>query len=527
MNANYQKHYGMDAVRRSLGHFVLGKTFRMVASLTILLVLVRLLPLDQYAVYIAFQALIAALEVLTSIGVQKVLFRFLPELRATGNHLSAYRLLFYGMLFRLLVVSLLFLAVLPFLPLITEVFNVQHWAWLLPWYLVVGYLRVTAFWLSQCLESFLWQKESQYSMAIGGGVTALGLIILALSDSLTLDRVVLAEALGEGSALLMLLVGWFRKWRADGQRGVGEPGWWRENRARAIRYGLWSYLLSQSSLLYGTAPNRLLAAHALSTAELAVLGVADSLMNLARKWVPTRMLMSMVRPVAMARFATTGDFQSVTRISDFVFRVNLILLALPIVVLGVLGPPLLDWITAGRYPDAGYLLMGFLIVLLTQGLRDLLELMIQAIEKNSILFWTNLFQSASLFIALPLFPLIGVWGLVVANFVGTFVANAIVMVRLARQGYKVSARLDLMAWVLLHAVIAGGAGWVCWDMTESLVLTVGLIVAIYGALLLLKPPLSDAETQVIMTLLRKRLGHPGPSRSKTGASVGVEPELPD
>lgn len=506
MDAAYRKHYGWDAVARSLTHFLLGKSFRMISALTMLLVLVRVLPVDQYAVYVSFQALIAIVDVLTSIGVKKVLFRFLPELRATGNNRAAYRLLLYGMLFRLFVVSMLFLAMLPFLPFIADVFNIGHWAWLLPWYLLLGFVRLTAHWLSECLESFLWQRESQYSMALGSAIAAGGVLVLALGGNLSLDQVVMVAFLGDTAALVMLLSSWLRKWKTDPQRNLGDSNWWGNNRGRAIRYGAWSYALSQSSLLYGSAPNRLVAASALPAAELALLGVADSMMAMARKWVPIRLLMSMVRPLIMARFATTGDFGTATRTADFVFRFNLMLLTLPVVILAVVGTPLLDWITAGKYPAAGYLLMGFLIVLVTQGVRDLLELMVQAIEKPSILFWTNLIQSASLFVALPLLPLIGVWGLVVANLTGMVVANAIVIFRLARQGYRLAVRLDLAIRILLYGVTAGAVGWVCWDATGSLVVTISCIGLAYFALLLAKPPMNGQEKEALATLVRKQFG---------------------
>ncbi|NEV62837.1 lipopolysaccharide biosynthesis protein [Thiorhodococcus minor] len=520
MQAAYRKHYGLDAVRKSLAHFLVGKTFRMLASVTVLLLLARVLPVEQYAVYIAFQALIALLDVLTSIGVQKVLFRYLPELRATGNNRAAYRLLFYGMLFRLLVVSLLFLAALPLLPWVARVFNVEEWIWLLPWYLLVGYLRLGAFWLSQCLESLLWQKESQYSMAVGGAVAALVMVYLAVVGELTLERVVLAEGLGESVALSLLVLSWVRRWRQDQQRAVGDSGWWRENRQRAVRYGLWSYLLSQSSLLYGSAPNRLLAAHALPVSELAILGVADSFMNLARKWVPTRMLMSMVRPLAMARFAATGDFQDVTRLSDFVFRINLILLGLPVAILTVAGPELLAWITAGHYPEAGYLLMGFLLVLATQGMRDLLELMVQALEKNPILLWTNLLQSASLLIAVVLLPVVGLWGLVISNLAGTLAANAIVIARLRGLGYRLGWRLDLTAWIGLHCALSIAVGLAVEKGMGSPSMAVVCVVLTYAALLLLKPPLSRDETQVVTSLMRRRLVA-RPAEPKSTPSLGA------
>jgi O-antigen/teichoic acid export membrane protein len=506
VEANYRKHYGWDAIRKSLGHFALGKTFRLLSSLTIFLILARALPLNEYAAYVSFQAIIVAVGILTAIGIQKVMFRYLPELRATGNNIAAYRLLFGGMLIRTLVVSLLVLAIVPFIPPIARTFNLEGWSWLFPWYLLMGYLRLTALWLSQCLESFMWQQVSQYSLALGSAVTAIMLILFAVFGNLHLQYVLVAEITGEVSALLVLLIGWFRKWRADDQRRSGDPGWWRGNRSRVVRYGGWSYLLSQSSLFYGSAPNRLVAAHFLSVTEVAVLGATDHLLNLVRKFLPTRMLMSMVRPLAMARFSAQGDFRAVASLSEFVYRINVTLLTLPIVILAVVGPPLMSWLTAGKYGAAAYLLMGFLVVLIAEGARDLVELMVQALEKNPIFFWTNVIQSCSLLLALPLIPHLGVWSLVLANFTGTVVANTIVIVRLRRQGYAYNVNLHLMALIALHAVVSGGIGWWVWDLSQSIVATTAAIVVTYCLGIALKPPLLGREKENLIALVRGRLG---------------------
>ncbi len=504
MKDGYREHYGWTAIRGSLAHFLLGKTFRMVWSLLIFLMLVRLLPLEEYAAYISFNAVIIAVGVITSIGVQKVLFRYLPELRATGNNIAAYRLLLGGMLLRMVVVSALFLAILPFVPEIARLFKFTDWAWLFPWYLLMGYLRLTALWLSQCLESFLWQRESQYSLAAGSAVTALSIVALVLTGNLRLELVVIAEMAGEATSLSLLILGWLRRWRTDTQRGAGDPGWWRSNRSRVLRYGGWSYLLSQSALLYGSAPNRLVAAHFLPAADVAVLGAADSILNMLRKTLPTRMFMSMLRPLAMARFSATGDFRSVAALSEFAFRLNLMLLTLPVVVLAVVGPELMDWVTKGKYGSAGYLLMGFLFVLIAEASRTLVELMVQALEKNPIFFWTSLIQSASILIAIPLLPVLGLWALVVANLSGTVLANTIVIVRLRRQGYAYAVNRRLVIWMISHAVFAGAAGWLVWDYFESLIATMAVITAVYCLLIALRPPLLEREKEALVALFRSR-----------------------
>ena len=136
MNESYKMHYGWNSIRNSLAHFLLGKTFRMVLSVASFLILVRLLSVPEYAAYISFNAVIIAVSTVTSGGVQKVLFRYLPELRATGNNIAAYRLLLGGMLVRILIVSTFFLGITPFVPIVADLFKFTDWAWLFPFYLL-------------------------------------------------------------------------------------------------------------------------------------------------------------------------------------------------------------------------------------------------------------------------------------------------------------------------------------------------------------------------------------------------------
>jgi O-antigen/teichoic acid export membrane protein len=188
------------------------------------------------------------------------------------------------------------------------------------------------------------------------------------------------------------------------------------------------------------------------------------------------------------------------------------LLTLPILILAVVGPQLMSWLTNGKYGAAAYLLIGFLIVLIAEGARDLVELMVQALEKNPIFFWTNVIQSCSLLVALPLIPVLGVWSLVVANFAGTVLANSIVIIRLRRQGYIYDVNFHLMALIMLHAAVSGVIGWWIWDLSQSVVAATAAIVVTYSLSIALKPPLLDREKEALMSLVRGRLRKKNRSR---------------
>lgn len=503
MKSAVNKHYGLSAVSLSFRHFITGKAFKIISSLAILILLARILNTDEYAVYISFQGIIVLIGLISTIGIQPVLFRYLPELRSTENNLMMYRMLWVGVFLRALIVGLLFFLAVQFLPFIAEKFNLTQWQWLMVPYFIIGIFHFTTLTLSQSLESLLWQKQAQYTLAAGSMLKLMLLLAAAALNHLDLLTLVIIEGISEALMLTALVYFGFRRWQADEYRDTGDLGWWKQNVRRVVRYGFFGCLVSQTRVLYGSAPNRLLTAYFMPVGEVAVLGVADSIIKLARRFMPTRMLVSMVRPIFMARFSSDGDFQSLVRMSNLVYRVNLSVLILPITLLFVVGMPLFDWLTAGKYGIAAPLLGGFLCIMIAEGMRTLLELLVQAVEKNHIFLISNLFQSASLFLAIPLFPVIGLWALVVANLSGTVMANIIIIIWLKRIGYSFHLDKLLSLQIIFYGIISGLLGWWSLQLWGSFILSTAVICLAYALLNLVLAPMRAEEKDQILRLLKK------------------------
>ncbi len=503
MDETLKKHYGFGAISRSLRHFFVGKGFKVVSSLAFVLLLARYLSRPEYAAYISFKGMILIVGALASVGIQPVMFRYIPELRSEGNNRMMYRMLAVGILLRLAIVSLMMFVAYWFLPGLASIFNFEEWLWIAPWFMLVGVIDLTAYTISQSLESLLWQKEAQYSLATGSMIKLVGLLFVVVSDRLDLVSLVIVEGVGDAVMIALLLFRAWRRYAQDPARSEGSFAWWGKNRRRALRYGMWGFLVNQTHTLYGSGPNRLLTAHFMPTAELAVLGAADSLLRLARRSMPTRLLSGMIRPVFMARFSATGEFDGLGRMTNLVYRLNMLIFCLPIALLFVVGEPFFDWLTDGKYGAAGPLLGGFLILMVTEGMRVLLGLLLQAVEKNHVFLFGNLVQSVSILCAIPLFPKLGLWALVVANTAGTIAANVIAIRCLKYYGYVF--RLD-WALVLLIAAYAGAAalvGWAVMHYTGSVFAAAAAMIAVYGGLLAVKIPLRGTERSQMSKLFRK------------------------
>ena len=498
------KYFGFLALSSSLRHFFIGKGFTIISSLSVLFLLARYLQQNEYAVYISWQAIILVIGIVTTAGIQAVMHRYLPELRSKTNNKFVYRMIVIGVFSRLTLIVLTVLLLLAFLPEIAVFLKQAQWQWLLPWYLCVGILRLVSLSLAQAMEAILWQKTSQYSLAIAKVANLTGVLLCVFFNKMTLLNLVIVEMVSESLLLILLMSGLYKNWRKDPERNHGDTSWWKPNNKRVYKYGSTKYVANLSRLLYGSGPNRLLVTNMMPSSEAALFGFTDSLFQLFWRFMPGRLLLGLVRPVFIAKFSTSGDFSKLTQMSNMLFRINMLVLILAAVTIAVLGEPVFDWITNGKYGSANLVLAGFLILLVFEGLRLIIEILIEAVEKNQISILCNLIQSLSFIVAIPLLPLIGLWGLVVANILGTIVALFLAISRLHSFGFHFSIDKILCTLIIVYGLIAGFAGWIVLNKFNSIFIAAAVIGIVYLLLCVLKPPFHKTEIDKLINLIMKR-----------------------
>lgn len=125
-------YYGIGKVRSSLFHFLFGKGFSAIASLVVVVMIIRELAVAEYAIYATLHALVMFSRMLTSFGVNSAVLRFLPDLRVVGNNAAAYAMLALGVglraLFYIVPIALVFLLAADFL---SGALNLADWSWIL------------------------------------------------------------------------------------------------------------------------------------------------------------------------------------------------------------------------------------------------------------------------------------------------------------------------------------------------------------------------------------------------------------
>lgn len=497
------RHYDSGKVRRSLAHFLTGKAFAAVSTIFVLLLLARALPKPDYATFVVFEALVALTGMVASFGINQTLLRYVPELRAANNGAALYSLIRKALISRAAVYGVACLALAVAAPLLAGWMNFSQRSALFPWFLLAGWASLTWFLVAQVMESLMWQKTSQYTIA---ATAALRLVLLGASyfrGELDLARVVMIEIVCHGLTLALLLLGLWHNQRRDPHRHEGSLAWFAENKTRIARYAVRGYGYSLSTLLYGSQPNRAIAARFLPPQAMGDYGFADSLANLFRRFLPSALLIGFIRPLYFARYAETGKLHHLERMANLMFRVNLVLVSGMALVLMFFGEAAVDALTDGKYGGTVYLVAAMLGLLVLESLQIQHVLLCQTLERNGLLIYGNLLLSGSLVLALPLLPVLGAWAIVFANFAGNVLAIAYIRIRLAPDGQVFSLDARPILYALAGFGFAAVLGWVIRDSHEAL-LGGAAAVLVWILLLALMRPFSGEELGQLRSWMRRR-----------------------
>jgi O-antigen/teichoic acid export membrane protein len=492
-------HYGLYAFRRSFAHFMLGKGVSAGASLTVLVLLIRELSAPEFGVYTSWQALILITGSLSSFGINGVLLRYIPELRANNDNTAMYRLLALGLIFRALLFGVAAIMLLAFSGKIAGLLKFNEFLWLFPVYLIAGTFLVNSTFTVNVLESLLWQREAQYSVAVATLLRLGGVLYLINSGTLSLPRYVWLEVMTEGLTWLLLLLAAFWRWWHDPERSEGSSDTLRNNAKRYRNFAIWSHAQNLTAALNGSAPNRLLIGYFLPIQSIALFGVVDRLINFLRRYEPLRLFVGLVRPVFNSRYRGREDFPNLLAIGDLLFRLNLLVLILPLIMFGVGGESLFHWLSKGQYTEAAPLFLGFYFVILISSVNTVLDLVVKMLEHTRIYTLSNIALSASLIFAIPLIPRFGLWSLVIANSVGVLVSVAIIVFYLRVYGFAIRVQGKWTGRIVVATVASISAGRLLLQLDVGSVIAVATSYAVFIVAMTVWPPFSPDERKDIRT----------------------------
>lgn len=474
--------YDGDRISRGFIHFFLGKGASSLAGLGLLAILVRHLPIDEFATYTVLQALVEVFTALSGFGLTHATLRYLPELYVKHENLVFRGFVKFVIASRVFTLTIAVILVFITAETLATWLGLERWVDVFRIYLVVVWLRVNGHFFFQILESTLHQGLAQSAFVITT-LTKFSIVFwFSLTGSLCLDNVIKAEILGEFVGFLLLSFGVLRVVLETKVEPMMTTlsSWFTTNGKRVAFYGLTGYAQHLAILPYGSAPNRMLAGRLLDVFSLAAFGFAQSFSDVIRRYLPAQLLGGLIRPVMIARFAREGNFQNVADVLNFVFKVNNFAIGFLAAVFFAGGPTFVKALSNGKYGTEAFLLLLLMIaVLVLESRRFLLDIAVQTIERNKVLISGNLLLSMFVVFPILLIPYIGAAAIPFSAAVGLALSNRWVSGVIASEGFAMKFNYKELIRTSITAVLAGGVGSLASVLAGSWMLGSSLAIFVY------------------------------------------------
>lgn len=457
--------YSRENVRAGVLHYLFGRGMSAVAGFLTVILLVRYMDTHAYAGYAAMLGVSVIAGMLAGLGMERALARFIPEgrLHYPPRYLAAFirtsALLRLGAM--LLIVGLLYLA----WPWLTGQFPGIDFGPVFPLALAFLLLNTSMFqFLSAVLQALVQQKSLTRVMVVQWGGRLLCILLLVLhAASISLEQALWLMAIPDGIGALIL---WcvIRRYLASlpadlhAERETHWPSWPQVRRLALdnYAYNLVAALPQGSSMI-------ILAAAFLAAPFVAAYGFFISLLERCKQYLPLQFMLNLAEPVLIAAYVKDRDFDRLCHHNRLLYKFNLLFIMPALAWVAAIAPQLTSLLTGGKYAEHAWLLPVLLLQLALGSHATVLQIVINAVGKSTVLSISGFSALLSMGFAI----LLAVAGgrpeyLVLAPLLYEFVNNAVAVAALRGRGYRYDPQIlfhakllasTALAWLLANEVL--------------------------------------------------------------------------
>jgi len=438
--------YSAERVRRALLHFLVGKAGTAIASFVFVIVCARALSVEDYGKYVVLLGALAASTTLISLGLEALAERFLPEIilsraESVREFIAKIFLVRLGALLALAVgVTLIHEPLFRFL-------NVIEWGGelgaILSLLILFGLFRL----ILSVLDCTLHQKQSQVTSVILIAIKITSFYLIFTYVRTDFNSILYAELAGYVGAvffavyaLKVSVLGNANDWVAQLSTRNADKG--RCDHAsqplhrRMRRFAQYNYSAQVLLELQGPTGLRVLAGIVAGPASAAGFGVVLQVAELVQRYLPTTLLIRLIRPVFVSRYVETKRFETLNGFATILIKFNLLVLA-PLVMMAIaIGSDAVEQIAGAKYNNLGGMLSLALLLVVTLSHTAIISLIANTMEMNFLQLQGGVFALFGTALGVWLSGPLGVSALFVGA-VGFGVAyNVFAVWRLRQLGHK-------------------------------------------------------------------------------------------
>ncbi|MCK6384181.1 MAG: hypothetical protein L6Q52_07515 [Rhodocyclaceae bacterium] len=448
---NTASFYSIRRVQENLPYFISGRVISALGTFGSIVLIVRHLSVTDFGVFSIVAGSAIVFGLVCGLGVERLIPRFLSELRSAGAMGKAAFLAWMFLLARIVLLLPAFLFLYLFWNLVGAVLQAKldqeiYWA-------SIAYIGafLVGKQAADTLQAVMSHREASFGYTVDALVRLIALGFLAFWQELSLKTAIWAYAAGASAGVVICLSGMLRVFAsriespfcAGDRDSLSLHGVWQ--------YGWHAYLHNAVGIVLTPQALRIFCASLLGAAGVAALGFAQSMSEFTKRYLPAIFLASLIEPILIGRYRETKDFAMLNTLASVVFKVNLFLLLPFVGWLAVSGDGALALVTGGKYVEQSWLLVGLLALLAFDVHRALLHMVIMAVDETWLLVMSQLWPTIMLAGLLALVHFQGLGGFLIGLAVIVGFVNCLLVRQLRQSGHDYRLDWPGIAKIALNA----------------------------------------------------------------------------
>ncbi|MCU7940869.1 MAG: oligosaccharide flippase family protein [gamma proteobacterium symbiont of Bathyaustriella thionipta] len=383
------EHYSVNKVKKSIFHFLLGKSLSVTLSFIYAIILVRVLSIEDYAAYTVITGLVMIIVQMTNAGIPRVLARYIPEVMNSGHSRQLVSFLMLLTLIRVvLIVCGMLLFVFLFKTILDNYYEINFAAIMWP-FLIYTLIYELNMHISRILQSMLEQKGVSFGLSLEwiSKLLFVGLAINYYHDFSVVHVLWVSSLSLLLSVLLMcfLLIKKIQLIQLNGNQLTF-------NHSEIYQLGKFNYLQSLVGVPTSIPVSKVWAGLMLSVSHVSVFGFAQTINAVFMRYLPSRLLLRLIEPVIVSRYTQSHDFSILNRYITTIYKLNVFVLAPATAWMALSAQPVLLAMTDGKYVNSYLVIALLMIVNILESHRLLLEIVVNLIGQSKLLLYSNLWS---------------------------------------------------------------------------------------------------------------------------------------
>ena len=395
-----------NKIKRNSVFVLFGKLITPLLGFLILAFIIKNLSVEDYGIYQILISFLSVVGLLSSFGIQNIFTRYIPEFQKLNQNWNIRRIVFSGMLIRLLI-SIIIIGIIHLFPVqIFTLFKISSTNNYFSLFSIFIILQLEFYLLRAVLTSLFLHQYLVYANIVFS-LLRFGLVFIYLRFGWGLKGLILGEIISTLILVLICMGVYYYKYICN----ISNVKKTNLDFKRIFKYGIYNQLNEVGVHILSITTDIFIISAYLGPVAVGIYAFASRLVRLVTNILPHRMFEDLIKPSFFTKYAETKNDEELNKMFNLLMKIIAFTVIPTLGLLYILGDKIIVLLFDPEYLTSLPILRVIIIFFSLNALLVPIGLVLHAIEKVNIILYSKIFAVYNLvgdLLVIDSFGIIGV-----------------------------------------------------------------------------------------------------------------------